>query len=422
MILRVYPVDEQVDGWVEAPPSKSYTHRALFASLLACGDSLILNPLYSGDTRASLAAVERLGAGVNASRDYLKIKGVCGNPASPAWIDCAGSGTTLRIATAVSSIVGEPVLLYGDSTLRRRPMKPLLDALRSLGVDTMSRNGYPPVAVKGPPSGGVVEIDARISSQYVTALLIIAPLIGLRVETVGPVASKPYIDLTLRVFEEFGVEYARQGYEWFEPVSDGYESAVYKVPGDYSSASFMLAIGALTGRVRVVGVEADDLQADKKIVEILEDMGARVRIGSDYIEVETTGVLNGVSIDLRDSPDLAPVVSALAANARGVTVIEGVGHLVFKESNRIKSITSALRMIGVNARGDGGRIVIEGGRVKGGRADSFNDHRIAMMLAVAAVKADGPVEIMGAERIKDSYPSFVDHLSMLGIGVEVVVD
>lgn len=420
MILRVHPLEGQVDGWVKAPPSKSYTHRALFASLLACGKSLILNPLYSGDTKASINAVSRLGAKVRASKDHLEIMGVCGHPSPPTWIDCSGSGTTLRIATAVSSLVGEPVLLYGDSTLRRRPMKPLLDALSTLGVESISRNGYPPVAVKGPPSGGTVKIDARISSQYVTALLMISPIIGLEIETIGPVASKPYIDLTFRVLEEFAVEFARDGYEWFRPLSSEYEPAVYTVPGDYSSASFMLAIGALTGRVRVVGVDAGDVQADKKIIEVLKNMGAKVKVGTDYVEVENTGTLEGITVDLSDSPDLAPTVSALAAHAKGVTVIEGVSHLAFKESNRIKSITTALRGIGVNARGEDGRIIIEGGRVKGGRADSFNDHRIAMMLAVASVKAEGPVEITGAERIGDSYPSFLDHLAMLGIGVEVV--
>lgn len=420
MIMRVYPVRGQVDGSVEAPPSKSYTHRAVFAALLACGESVIADPLLSGDTRASIGAAGRLGARLELSGRVLRVEGVCGDPRPPEWIYCAGSGTTLRIATAVSSLVGEPVLLYGDSTLRRRPMQPLLDALGSLGVEHVSRGGYPPVAVKGPPGGGWVSVDASISSQFATALLVIAPLAGLTVETRGPVASKPYIDLTLGVLEAFGVKFKRSGYDWFQPAGDEYKPAAFRVPGDYSSAAFMLAVGALAGRVRMYGLDPGDVQADRAVVEVLRAMGARVRVGGDYVEAESTGVLEGIEVDLRDSPDLAPVVAALAAHARGVTVMHGVGHLSFKESDRVKSITSALRSIGVDARAQDGRIVVKGGRVRGGRASSYSDHRIAMMLAVTAVKAGGPVEIEGAERIGDSYPSFASHLSSLGVRVEVV--
>lgn len=420
MILRVYPVKGQVEGSVEAPPSKSYTHRAVFAALLACGLSEVVNPLLSGDTRATIGAASRLGARLRWSKRILRVEGVCGDPRPPAWIYCAGSGTTLRIATAVSSLAGEPVLLYGDSTLRRRPMKPLLEALGSLGVEHVSRSGYPPLAVKGPLRSGRAVVDASISSQFTTALLMVAPLAGLTVETIGPVASKPYIDVTLRVLEAFGVRFDRSGYEWFQPLESGYRPARFRVPGDYSSAAFMLALGAIAGRVRVYGLDPGDVQADKAVIEVLRAMGARVRVGEGYVESESAGVLEGVEVNLRDSPDLAPVVAALAAHASGVTVMRGVGHLSFKESDRVKSITSALRSVGVNARAGDGVIVVRGGRVKGGRAQSFSDHRIAMMLSILAIKAEAPVEVVGAERIGDSYPSFTSHLSSLGVRVEVL--
>lgn len=420
MILKIHPSRMDIDGRVTAPPSKSYTHRALFAALLACGTSIIWNPLYSGDTEASMRAVEKLGGRIAGSGGRLQINGVCGDPRPPAWIDCSGSGTTLRIATAVSSLVGEPVLLYGDSTLRRRPMKPLLESLRELGVETVSRNGYPPIVVKGPPKPGEVKIDASISSQYLTALLFISPIIGIVVESSGQVASKPYIDMTIRVLEEFGVVFERRGYDWFAPLSDAYEPTAFNVPGDYSSASFIMALGAIAGRVRVEGLDTGDVQPDKRIISVLKDMGANVKVGEGFVEVESIGGLEGVNVNLRDSPDLAPVIAALAAHANGTTIIEGISHLAFKESDRIQSITMSLRSIGVKAVASDGRIIIEGGVVKGGEASSFNDHRIAMMLAVTAVKARAPVVIHGGERIRDSYPFFIQHLRQLGVGVEVV--
>ncbi|GAB6148072.1 3-phosphoshikimate 1-carboxyvinyltransferase [Stetteria hydrogenophila] len=162
------------------------------------------------------------------------------------------------------------------------------------------------------------------------------------------------------------------------------------------------------------------VQADRAIVDILRAMGARVTAGDGFVEAESTGSLEAVEADLRDSPDLAPAVAAVAAHARGVTVLKGVEHLAFKESNRLESITGALRAVGVEAWADGGRIFIRGGRIRGGRASAYSDHRIAMMLAVAAAAAEGPVEIVGAERIRDSYPQFLDHLSSLGVEAEVV--
>lgn len=420
MILRVHPAGGGVEGSVEAPPSKSYTHRAVFAALLACGESVVLNPLLSGDTRATIGAARRMGARLRLSGRALAVEGVCGEPRPPGWVYCAGSGTTLRIATAVASLIGEPVLLYGDSTLRRRPMKPLLDALAGLGVESLSRDGYPPVAVRGPAKGEAAEVDASISSQFASALLFIAPLLGATVRVRGRPASRPYIDLTLKVLEAFGAEFERSGYSLFKPRRGLYRPAAYRVPGDYSSASFMLAAGAIGGRVRVHGLDPQDAQADRAIVGILRDMGARVRWGDGFVEAESTGALEAVEVDLRDSPDLAPVVAALAAHARGVTMVRGVGHLSYKESDRLESITGALRSIGVEARSGGDWIEVKGGRVRGGRADSRGDHRIAMMLAIAAIGAEAPVEIVGAERIGDSYPSFTSHLSSLGVRVEVV--
>jgi len=420
VILRVYPLTEPVDGEVTAPPSKSHTHRAVLAALLACGRSIIVNPLYSGDTEASIMAAEAFGALVKLWDGLLEVSGVCGEPQAPAKIGCGGSGTTLRLASAVASLANEAVLIYGDVTLTRRPMRPLLEALSLLGAKTVSRNGYPPVIIKGPIGSGEAFIDAGVSSQFVSALLLIAPLAKISVVTLGNPVSKPYIDVTLDVLEAFGARFAREGYSVFYPESSGYRGTKYEVPGDYSSASFILALGAIAGRVRVHGLRRGDTQPDKAVTRALRDMGAKVRVGEDYVEVERGDPLEGAELDLRDSPDLAPALAAVAAHARGTTVMRGLRHLAFKESNRLVSITEALRSVGVWARASADSIIIKGGYVAGGRAWPHRDHRIAMMLAVTASAAGAPIEIVGFERVRDSYPSFLEHLTSLGVRAEVL--
>lgn len=420
MIVRVYPSKEPVEGEVKAPPSKSHTHRAVFAALLACGESVVVNPLYSGDTEASIRAAEAFGAQITLGDGSLKAGGVCGEPAAPAKIGCGGSGTTLRFATAVASLTDEPVLIYGDATLMRRPMHPLLAALTSLGAEAVSRGGYPPIIIKGPIRPGTAAIDAGTSSQFVSALLLIAPIADVSVVTSGRPVSRPYIDMTLDVLGAFGAGFVREGYGSFRPASTGYRGTAYRVPGDWSSASFMLVLGAVAGRVRVRGLRRGDRHPDKVVTQALRAMGAEVRVGEDYVEVGRGDPLEGAELDLSDSPDLVPALAAAAAHAKGVTVMRGVRHLAFKESNRLVSVTEALRRVGVKARASADSIVIEGGGVAGGRAWSHRDHRIAMMLAVAASAARGPVEIGGFERVRDSYPSFLDHLRALGVRAEVL--
>jgi len=415
----VHPARKPVEGVVEAPPSKSYTHRALFAALLASGESVVENQLIAGTTKRTLAAVAKFGARVSGS----VVRGAF-PPKSPAAVYCGSSGTTLRLATAVAALAEGPVTLYGSPSLNRRPIGPLLKALESLGARTLSRSGYPPVSVKGGLGAlrqeAEISIDGSASSQFVSALLLISPVLGLRIR-VSALKSAPYVDMTLRVAEAFGVKFYRDGYSFFEPASGAYRPSRFRVPGDFSSTSFVLALGALAGRVRVTGLDANDVQADRAVLGILASMGASVRTGEGYVEVEAPGQLEGVEVDCSNTPDLVPVVAVLAAHARGTTIISGVEHLAYKESNRLLTITKNLRRLGVDARVEGGSsIVVRGGTVRGGRVSSYGDHRIAMAFAVAAARAEGPVEISGFEKYRESYPSFLEHLRALGLEVEVL--
>ena len=423
MRLLVYPVHSSIEGVIKAPPSKSYTHRVLFASLLACGESLILNPLLARDTIASINAIKKMGAEIKWLKQALRVKGVCSEITNPHWIDCKGSGTTIRIATAVSSLLKEYVLLYGDETLNNRPMYPLLKALSSVGVESISRNGYPPIVIRGPiRKSSEVIVDGSISSQFITALLMISPIANLRIRVIGEIVSRPYIDITIRVLESFGAKIRRDGYRFYESQGSGLRASIFEIPGDYSSAAFLLALGAIKGRIKVIGLNSRDVQGDKIIVDILKNMGAHVHVGADYVEVESSGILEGVEVNLKDTPDLAPVVAALAAYANGTTVIRGVKHLAFKESNRLHTITKVLRFFGVYAKYSEDYLVIKGGNIKGAVISTFNDHRIAMMAIIVALGGQGIAEIRGVERISDSYPFFIKNLRELGVRVEVIND
>jgi len=420
MKVIIYPGN--AEGVVEAPPSKSYTHRAFFTSLLARGESVIVNALEAGDIVYTISAVMRFNATVHKVGNTYVVTGAERVDPHP-WIYCGGSGTTIRIATAVASLASVPVLLYGNDSLNKRPMAPLIRALRDLGAKVVAADeGRPPLIVTGfgsQPRRKSVEIDGSISSQFITALLCIAPIIGLRIKVAGRFRSKPYVDVTLRVLKAYGAKVRREGYAVFEVEESGYKPAKFTIPGDYSSASFMLAAGALAGRVRVEGLDLGDVQADKKLVDVLKAMGAKVHAGGGWVEAEAPGELEGIEVDLSDAPDLAPVVASLAAHAKGVTRITNVGHLAYKESDRLAALRSNLSKLGIEVSVSGEDIVIRGGSVRGGTVSSYGDHRIAMAMAVLALRAEGAVEVLGFEKFRDSYPNFLRDISRLGVDYEV---
>ncbi len=341
-------------------------------------------------------------------------------PPTVRCIDAAGSGTTIRIAMALAAMLEGPTLLYGDESLLRRPVAPLSKALRELGAIVSDRGGLPPVSVSGPIAGAAARIDGSISSQFVTALIMLSAAVpGLEV-FVDRISSRGYVDITIEVIEWFGGVVERRGYEWFR-VKGGLKPARVRIPGDYSSASFILAAGALAGSVAVKGLRPSDPQPDRRIVDILNLMGASVKVSGEGVTVSAPGDgLTAVDVDLDESPDLAPVVAVLAAAARGQSVLRGLRRLRFKESDRLEAIASNLSALGVRVKRDGDTLYIDGGSIRGGVVRSYGDHRIAMAFAVAGLAARRPVTIMGFERVSDSYPEFLGHLRRIGGIVEVV--
>lgn len=420
MSLRVHP--GAVRGTVLASPSKSYTHRALLLGLLSDGETRVRSPLLSEDPLATLEACEQLGARVTRGEEVvLRSDGVLRAPAQT--IDCMNSGTTLRILSALVALVDGETTLTGDASLRKRPMGPLVAALEALGARVGSEGGRAPLVIRGPMRGGVATLPGDVSSQFVSALLLAGARTrdGVEVRLSGPLKSRPYVDITIEMMADFGARVDVLGETGFR-VAGGqrFRARDYTVPGDYSTAAFPLAAGALAGEARVDNLPARSAQGDRAIVDFLERFGARVERGDRHATVRAAP-LAGAKLDLADTPDLFPVLCAVAAHAGGETVLSGAEHLRYKESDRIRLMVENLRRCGVDAveRQDGA--VIRGGKVRPASGlVTEGDHRILMAMSVCALRAEGPLTMDDHECYRVSYPRFVEDFRGLGARVEVI--
>lgn len=420
---------EKLKGTVNAPASKAYTHRALVAASLSEGRSLIKKGLVCDDTLATVQACCMLGADVKTVKEDFVVNGTP-KPATPEdIIHCKDSGSTLRFLTPVCALAEGITVLTGNEGLRKRPMEPLLAALKQLGVRCHSArdDGRPPIIVFGGGiRGGKASIRGDVSSQFISGLLFTCPKAQSDTEIIltNKLESKPYVEMTLDILGDHGIKVeVSDGFRRFSvPAKQQYKPFNHVVPGDYSSAAFLLAAAAVTNsHVKVINLQRKTLQGDRVIVKILEEMGVQLNVGGDYVEVE--GVkqkLKAREVDVRDTPDLAPVCAVLACLSQGKSVINGASRLRLKESDRIASISEELKKMGGKIEEAGDRLVIEGtGKLRGAELDAHNDHRIAMACAVAALRAEGTTLIHGIECVEKSYPNFVEDLRALGGEVHV---
>lgn len=409
-----------VEGVTAAPPSKSYTHRALFCSSLALGESIVESPLWSKDTEATKNALERLGVEADTKPDHWVIKSK-GFRASSSEVFCQESGTTIRFATAVSSLVSGETKLTGALSLMRRPIEPLLNCLRQLGVDCSSSNGYPPITVKGRGrvTGGDVSIRGDISSQFISAVLLIAPYVDktLTLKLSTPLESKPYVSMTIETQRRYGVDvYAGEGMHSFIIERQLYKPSRFRVEGDWSSSAYLLTAGALAGRVTVKGLRLDSIQADRKILEILKEMGAKTREAGGEVTVEKSKI-EGIEADLSNSPDLFPIVAVLCSAADDLSRLKGLHRLRFKESDRLTGMIEGLRKMGVRVSVRDGEVEIIGGKTHGCIINPENDHRIAMAFAILGLVAEGETRILDSECVNKSFPGFWSVLESLGASI-----
>ncbi|MBS7268374.1 MAG: 3-phosphoshikimate 1-carboxyvinyltransferase [Candidatus Freyarchaeota archaeon] len=411
-----------LQGAVSAPPSKSYTHRAFIISTLAEGKSKIFEPLISRDTLASIRACEALGAVIE--RRSEKVWCVSGSP-SPKTpedvINVDNSGTTIRIMTAVSSLAPGFTVLTGDASIRQRPMGPLIKSLGDLGVRCFSTKGddKPPIVVEGGGiKGGKTNIPGHISSQFISALLIACPLAKneTRISFTSELKSEPYLEMTMEVLSLFkgNIKYL-PNIGVVIPPKQTYSPASVRIPGDFSSAAFILSAAAITDSdVKIHNLDMGSKQGDKKIVDILIKMGAEVELGENYVRIIGGHKLKGISFDCGNNPDLLPILAVLGSVAEGKTDIFNAQHVRYKESDRVSAMAKELSKMGIRIDEKIDGLTIHGGKLKGAHVETYNDHRILMALAVAALAAEGETIISGVESVDVSYPSFLEDMNFLG--------
>ncbi|MDN7023436.1 3-phosphoshikimate 1-carboxyvinyltransferase [Methanoculleus sp. FWC-SCC1] len=411
-----------VDLRFSAPPSKSYTHRALIAAALAAGESRVTRPLDADDTRLTAGALQRLGVPVDWRDGGIAVTGCGGRlpPGDPVTLDLGNSGTSLRLLTSVALLSPRPVVLTGNARMLERPLEPLAEALCALGgrVTSLGRVGYPPIRVEGRLQGGAAVVDGSMSSQFISSILMAAPFAEEDVELSIPdvPASRSYLDVTADVMQAFGVWIERDGYTRFRVRSGStYLGREYAVEGDYSSASYFFAVAAVCGgRVTVDTLNPASAQGDRRFLEALSRMGCRVTAGDGSVTVERSGDLRGITIDMSTAPDTVQTLAAVAAVAASPTTITGIGHLKYKESDRVGVTAETLRRMGAGVTVGSDRMTIEPAPLRGVTVDPQDDHRTAMAFAVLGLGFGG-VTITDPACVSKSFPGFWDALREAGL-------
>jgi len=406
-------VPSEIQGVVQAPPSKSMTQRAIAAALLAEGESIITNPSRCDDSMAAMSIAYGLGAVINNKANELKIKG--SRKLKEKVLNCGESGLAIRMFSPIAALHDSEIIMTGTGSLKKRPVSMIEDALRQFKVTCTSEGGFLPLTIKGPIKGGYCEIDGSVSSQLLTGLLMALPVAAKNSEIkVVNLKSKPYIEMTLQVLDRFGIRIYRTGYSHFR--IDGkqqYHARRFEVEGDWSAGALLLVAGAINGEITVNGLRPDSRQSDKAILTVLDSAGARTSIKENSIGVKKSD-LKAFVFDATESPDLFPPLVTLASFCEGISSIKGVSRLVYKESNRASALAEEFGKLNIKVEIDDDTMLVTGGNVKGGHVDSHGDHRIAMATAVAALGASGKVFIKDSNAVNKSYPDFFGDLRHLG--------
>ncbi len=412
---------EGIEIGVRAPPSKSYTHRALIAAALAEGTSTLEQPLDATDTVVTASGLRQLGIVIDRDGENLEVTGsggilACGDGTE---LRLGDSGTSYRLLTSVALLCKTPVILTGSARMNERPVGGLVSALNRIGgkIQYLGVQGFPPLLTDGELTGGTVTVESTVSSQFASSLLLAAPCARSAVELLIPpgAVSLAYLDVTTDVMASFGVRVQRRGYEQFLVHPAPYRARKYHIEGDYSSASYFFAIAAACGgRVTVKNLVPASVQGDRMLLDALAEMGCRVSASGDAVTLESDGRLEGIDRDMSASPDIVQTLCMVAAHAGSPSRFTGISHLRFKESDRIRAIIGAIRTLGGDAVCEQDTIVIRPEPLHGGIIAAGNDHRTAMSAAVLGL-AVGGVTITGAESVSKSFPDFWKILHEVGL-------
>ncbi len=421
-MISIQPAEKKIKVTVSVPGSKSLTQRALIAAALADGRSRLIGPLESEDTKYSSGALAQMGITMEKGEDWFVEGqgGVIRSDGKPVFL--GNNGTATRFLTSVVSLGQGSFIIDGDERMHARPIDPLISALKGWGVDisSMEGTGCPPLKIEASGiRGGTTILPEGKSSQYLSSLLLVAPYAGkqaeLRVE--GEVLSKPYVAMTLAVMADFGIEVeASPDFSRFTVSSGCYRSREYEIEGDGSNASYFWAAAAVTGgSVTVENVPVPSLQGDVMLVPLLGRMGCNVVRSGKTITLHGCERLEGITVDMGDMPDVVPTLAVVAAFAHGTTEIKNIAHLRIKECDRLSAVVTELGKLGVKIEEFEDRMVIygDGGKnLRGAEIETYEDHRMAMSMAVAGLRVPG-VRIRGEECVAKSFPDFWERFALL---------
>ncbi len=414
--MNVIIKPKKLEGNVQIPPSKSLSHRAIIAASLAEGKSIVSNILYSKDILATIEAMRACGAEITEHKDFLEI---CGSPVRrvKSVIDANESGSTIRFMIPIALVCGEPITFIGKNNLVKRPLEPYFKIFDEQGIEYHKQQNDLPLEVKGGLKSGRYRIQGDISSQFITGLLYALPLLNgdSVVEVTTKLESVGYVDLTLDMLKNFGIEIENKGYrEFYIRGNQKYKACDITVEGDFSQSAFFLVADTLGANIELSAMNMNSLQGDKKILEDITAFGGKIGYEKERLKALPKKT-KGCVIDFSQSPDLGPALTVLAALSEGVTEFVHASRLRIKECDRITCMKEELEKLGANiVEFPDGMSIVGVKSLKGGTVDSHNDHRVAMALAMASIKATGNIRILNAECVSKSYPNFWEVFESIG--------
>ena len=408
----------KLNGRIVCPSNKSYTHRAIFLAALSDGKSIVKKILRSNDTLATISACRGFGIEAVEVEDKVTINNTIDSTVENSMINAENSGTTIRIAIAIAALSGGNTTLTGDESLRKRPMQPILDSLETMGVKTESNDGKPPIRINGKIKGNEISIKGDISSQFISALMIIAPRLpeGLTINVEGELVSKPYVDLTIAIMEKFGVKVTTdEKYKKYHVPHQIYKPTTFSIPSDFSNLALLLAANVLLGDGLTIEINLGDMpQGDEAIVDILEKLGVNVTLEEDIITTESPILLKGGKFDLSDTPDLLPAIAILALKSKKPIELFNVKHARYKETDRIAIMSRELKKIGLEVEEkEDGMILKKSEEIQSAELNSENDHRLFMAFSIVGMFV-GDCTVSDPEAVKVSYPEFISDMKNVG--------
>ncbi len=412
--MQVCIQPSKLSGKLAAVPSKSYAHRAIIAAALATAESVINNVVPSDDILATIDVLSGFGTSFKWQADRLIVQP---KPlrTPTAVLNCRDSASTLRFLLPLALYVDGACTFNGNNGLAKRPLDDYINLFRRHNCK-IDYDGKLPLTIEGEPLSGSLAIAGNVSSQYISGLLMSLPLSAQNstLHLTTPLQSSAYVDITIDVLKRFGIAVKTASTGWQMAAKQHYQATDYTVPGDYSNAAFWLVAGTIGAAIDVAGLRIDSLQGDRRIIEIINQMGGNIIWEGDVCRALPSKT-HGIELDVSQIVDLVPAIALLAAVSQGVTTLSGGERLRYKESDRIAAVVTQLNALGADiVETDDGMVITGKSRLTGGNVESCGDHRIAMMATIASVVCDNTVVLSSAQAVNKSYPRFFEHFAALG--------